>query len=113
MDNSARKDEIAATLVEGVWSDAAVIPIVGAHQARQHAIERVKAALTSYEEARTPSWEGWQQRIAVMDPWEIRGGFHYCFFCGLRKRARAHTRTCLWQNAKDATPPANPVKETR
>jgi hypothetical protein len=168
--SSARKDEIAATLVEGIWSDAAVIPIVGSHQARQHAIERVKSALTSYEEERpacgrceeleaignipavavrseartlveavaltidkaasealrTPSAEGWQQRIAAMDPWALG----HCFFCGCKRWniprpplgadqlwsadmdditeiERPHAPDCLWQHAKDATPPAS------
>jgi hypothetical protein len=57
VNNDPKKDEIAARLVEGIWSDAAVIPIVGAHQARQHAIARVVQALSDYEALRETSLE--------------------------------------------------------
>lgn len=53
----------------------------------------------------------WQHRIADMDPW-ANGR---CVFCGVaqyptfpqRLSERPHAHNCLWQHAKDATPPAS------
>jgi hypothetical protein len=54
-----------------------------------------------------PSGEGWQQRIAAMEPYLVtQYDDQRCFFCG-EYSEDDHTPTCLWQNAKDATPPAS------
>jgi hypothetical protein len=63
-----------------------------------------------------PAPSGWQQRIAVMDPWRTAAGActsridRWCFFCGISKRTAErqngrHDADCLWQNAVDALPP--------
>jgi hypothetical protein len=71
--------------------------------------EQVNQAVKEELEERTPSGEGWQQRIAAMEPWIVtREDDEVCRFCGfMRMRIETHEPDCLWQNAKDATPPAS------
>jgi hypothetical protein len=143
MNNSARKDEIAKRLAEllairvgdefcddcggsllaASSSDFGVLepcqdceprPPLLVHVERDF-IDRVAKFLTASEE-RTPIGEGWQQRIAAMDPWVNRNGPHdvVCYFCLATRSVNSpdsqqHEPDCLWQNAKDATPPASSV----
>lgn len=58
-------------------------------------------------EERTPSGEGWQQRIAAVLPWTMAAdGTWVCFFCRCWQYS-GHAEDCLWANAKDATLPAS------
>jgi hypothetical protein len=62
-----------------------------------------------------PSGEGWQQRIATIEPWRNdQQDDPYCVFCGVTRYrydtgtqklvACPHADDCVWQNAMDALP---------
>jgi hypothetical protein len=113
-DNSARKDEIAKRIVDAIGG----LPQDYNSSWQERALPLVRQLLTSYAEERTPSGEGWQQRIAAMFPWARDSNDDWrCVFCSITHchadatvrslQETRHAPTCLWQNAKDATPPAS------
>jgi hypothetical protein len=70
-------------------------------------------ALFAAAKLRTPSGEGWQQRIAAIEPWRNdQQDDPYCVFCGVTRYrldtatkklvTRPHAPDCLWQDASNA-----------